>query len=79
MPKIHVKLDHSDMEQAEFTFAPGDALAVRLCGAFDVARDWADGVNDPGVTVAQAEILRDFADGGVILELGEDGSLKVVD
>jgi hypothetical protein len=79
MPKINIVLDRSDMEQAEFVFAPGDALAISLCGAFNVSREWADGANDPGVTVSQAEILRDLADVGITLVLDENGKLTVAD
>ena len=79
MPKIHVKFESTEMEHARFTFAPGDGLAVSVDGAFAAARDWADGADDPGVTVSQAEVLRDLADIGIILEISDDGKVSVVE
>ena len=79
MPKIHVKFEYADMEHARFTFAPGDGLAVSVDGAHAAARDWADGADDPGVTVSQAEVLRDLADVGITLEIGEDGKVSIVE
>lgn len=79
MPLIHVKFEHTEMEHARFTFAPGDGLAVSVDGAHAAARDWADGADDPGVTVSQAEVLRDLADGGITLEVSDDGKISVAD
>lgn len=78
MPKIQVRFDCSDMEHAEFAFDPGTAEVV-IGGAFRAAKDWADGGDDPGITVRQAEIIRDLADVGLVVVIDEDGTLSVKD
>jgi hypothetical protein len=80
MPAIHIKIDAKAMQRgADFTFAPGDEMAVKIDGR-DVERDWVLSHDDPGVSVSQAEVLRDLvADCGVTLCLSDDGTLTVVE
>lgn len=79
MASIHIKLDRKAVERySDAIFAPGDPLAIKIDGR-EIQRDWCDGGEDPGITVAQDEVLRDLVSEGVTLEIGEDGSLTVVE
>lgn len=79
MPKIHVQLQ---LDKADFVFAPGDDLAVEIAGVDAARRDWADAEcsdADPGVTVGQAETIRDLDDGGLTIQISDDGELSIVE
>ena len=80
MAKIHLVVDAKAVRRhSDFVFDPGDPLSVSVTGD-EVRRLWTDGVeDDPGLTVAQAEVIRDMVEGGVSIEIGEDGSLSVVE
>lgn len=75
MKVVRVEIHWKGVERfSDFTFAPGDTGAITIDGR-EVKRQWCDGESDPGVTVAQAEVLRDLVTDGAILEVGEDGSV----
>lgn len=76
MAAIEVKFEYTDMERAEFVFGKEERT---VCGAFRAAKDWADGDDDPGITVQQAEVLRDLADIGLTIVIKEDGAMSVKD
>lgn len=79
MPNVRLEIDRKGVERySDATFNPGDPLFVQVDGR-DVVRNWVDGGDDPGVSVAQAEILRDLLEGGVVLEIGENGAVRYVE
>lgn len=80
MAKIHLIVsDKAVRRHSDFTFDPGDPLEVSVTGD-DVRRLWTDGVEeDPGLTVGQAEAIRDLVEGGISIEIDEDGRLSVVE
>lgn len=80
MPKIHIEFDAKAVQRfADFTFNPGDPMEIQAEGR-EVITDWvgADGRDDPGVTVSQAEIIRDFVEDGLTLVMDEDGKVSLL-
>lgn len=76
---VHIKLDAKAIQRySDATFNPGDPLAVE-CEGRDLQRDWCDGGEDPGITVAQDEALRDLLTEGVTLQIDSCGVVTVVE
>jgi len=77
---IHVKIDPKALQRySDFVFEPGP---VEIVADGHEVIDWievtVDRAADPGLTVGQAETLKDLIAYGVTLALREDGKLSVV-
>lgn len=71
MPKITIVVDAKGVQRcADATF---DDISIEMRNL----KSWIDG-DDPGLTVGQAETLTRLFNGGVSLEVAEDGSVVVV-
>jgi hypothetical protein len=79
MAKVRLVVDAKAIRRhSDFVFDPGDQ-EVSVTGD-EVRRAWTDGVDeDPGLTVWQAEIIRDLVEEGVSIDIDEDGNLSLVE
>lgn len=71
MPKITVVVDAKGVQRC--TDATFDDISI----AMRDLKTWIDG-DDPGLTIGQAETLTRLFNGGVSLEIAEDGAVVVV-
>jgi hypothetical protein len=82
MPTIRIEIDQKALQRnTEFTFDPGDHMEITIDGR-DVMSEWVSceaGSEDPGVTVGQAEVLKDLLTGTLTLELDDSGKLSLVE
>ncbi len=77
--KIKITLTPSTMRHnVSMEYTPGSDDMVLVVADAQSADQWRVGIDDPGITVQQAEILGDLLrDVGLVLDLEEDGTLTV--